>query len=196
MAFWLAVLLVAGAANSVSAEEPASPNPLIVTLHVDDYARVPAGLLVDAQRHASQTYQTAGVELVWTDAPWSAGTPDAPHLRVVILNEEMAIRRCSLRRTQEGVLGQALVDRASNRGFMAYVFPDRVEQMARTHHGNFVQGLGHVLAHEIGHLLLGAGRHTDTGLMRPLWDPRETVPQHLTAREVDVIKARARVATN
>jgi hypothetical protein len=29
--------------------------------------------------------------------------------------------------------------------------------------------LGHVIAHEIGHLLLGANSHSPVGIMRPQW---------------------------
>jgi hypothetical protein len=33
--------------------------------------------------------------------------------------------------------------------------------------------LGHLMAHEIGHLLLGAGNHSPTGLMRARWQQQE-----------------------
>ena len=32
------------------------------------------------------------------------------------------------------------------------------------------QLLGHVIAHEMGHLLLPSGAHSAAGLMRPIWD--------------------------
>jgi len=31
--------------------------------------------------------------------------------------------------------------------------------------------LGHAVAHEIGHLLLGPNSHTSGGIMRPVWRP-------------------------
>lgn len=33
--------------------------------------------------------------------------------------------------------------------------------------------LGYVVAHEMGHLLLGANSHSSAGLMRPLWTPHD-----------------------
>jgi hypothetical protein len=30
--------------------------------------------------------------------------------------------------------------------------------------------LGHVIAHEMGHALLNTDKHTDTGIMRAIWD--------------------------
>jgi hypothetical protein len=33
--------------------------------------------------------------------------------------------------------------------------------------------LAHVMAHEVGHLLLGTNAHSPTGIMRPSWQARE-----------------------
>jgi hypothetical protein len=33
--------------------------------------------------------------------------------------------------------------------------------------------LGHVMTHELGHLLLGSNRHSDAGVMRPRWSDRD-----------------------
>jgi hypothetical protein len=33
--------------------------------------------------------------------------------------------------------------------------------------------LGHILAHEIGHILLGSERHSAAGVMKPKWGPRD-----------------------
>jgi hypothetical protein len=48
------------------------------------------------------------------------------------------------------------------------VFWDRIEELAQTS-GLTDVILGHAIAHEIGHLLMGA-EHSQVGLMRPRWD--------------------------
>ena len=51
------------------------------------------------------------------------------------------------------------------------VFVNPSEQKARV--GNLSNGiyLGHAVAHEVGHLLLGPNSHSTAGIMRPVWRP-------------------------
>jgi hypothetical protein len=55
----------------------------------------------------------------------------------------------------------------------------------------FERGLGHVMAHEVGHLLLGAHSHSRTGLMSADWLPLDPHVQTLTAEQAGVIRRRA-----
>ncbi len=62
---------------------------------------------------------------------------------------------------------------------MATVFAHRVEELVSR--GSFLTegdsaralGLGHLIAHEIGHLLLGKDSHAPRGLMRYPWKARD-----------------------
>ena len=58
-------------------------------------------------------------------------------------------------------------------GYYSYVFQDRVEQLARDSHANRSEILGHVAAHEIGHLLLGSNAHSQMGIMCANWYGRQ-----------------------
>ncbi len=51
------------------------------------------------------------------------------------------------------------------------VFVDPGQQRARA--GALSDGvlLGHAVAHEVGHVLLGANSHSSAGIMRPFWRP-------------------------
>ncbi|MEO8370534.1 MAG: hypothetical protein ABI806_15225 [Candidatus Solibacter sp.] len=53
-------------------------------------------------------------------------------------------------------------------GTSIHVFVERVAAMAPANCGGVV--LGHVLAHEITHVLQGAARHSDHGVMKAHWD--------------------------
>lgn len=66
-------------------------------------------------------------------------------------------------------LGEALVDSATGTGILATVFVDRIEQFAARARADVESMLGRVMAHEIGHLLLGSAAHSETGLMRESW---------------------------
>ena len=87
---------------------------------------------------------------------------------------------------------------------MAYVFYERVEQVARTRlHTRRRTGvreiddvivLAHAMAHEIGHLLLPYG-HSATGLMRANWDNADlrhalTGQLNFTIQQAESIRAR------
>jgi len=56
---------------------------------------------------------------------------------------------------------------------LASVFYGRIEHFARDVHRDETEIpviLGHVMAHEIGHLLLGSASHSKTGIMCGQWD--------------------------
>jgi hypothetical protein len=55
----------------------------------------------------------------------------------------------------------------------ASVFHNRVEQLARSWLVSLAVVLGHAMAHEIGHLLLGTGSHSPSGLMKERWSRRD-----------------------
>lgn len=56
---------------------------------------------------------------------------------------------------------------------VAYVFYDRVQQVARRYQTSDGSVLGVAIAHEIGHLLLPYGSHSSSGLMKAVWDNRQ-----------------------
>ena len=58
-----------------------------------------------------------------------------------------------------GVLGYAMPNRRH-----IVIFFDRIETMQ-----DAWTVLGHVMAHEITHVLQGVSRHSDNGLMKPHW---------------------------
>jgi hypothetical protein len=66
-------------------------------------------------------------------------------------------------------MGFALVNLQDRAPFLATVYSDRVEAVARSANVDTRSLLGRAVAHEIGHLLLNTNRHADAGLMREKW---------------------------
>lgn len=67
------------------------------------------------------------------------------------------------------VLGDSVLEAHNGVGVLATVFADRIASTAsRTGVGVHVL-LGRAIAHEVGHLLTGTGRHSRRGLMRRQW---------------------------
>ena len=194
MRTWMAAWTIGTAllsASATSAQEV--PGPLKVTGHVTDYANLPADELADAQAHATAAYRAAGIDLGWSFQP----LPTTPVLentasrsidvRIVIVPNDMAEKKCRAEGLDKSVMGVALSAATEARGRIAYIFYDRIQHVAISHHTRLVPGLGHVMAHEIGHLLIGVDSHSDEGLMRPHWNPRESGVQTLTGGQVQQI---------
>lgn len=136
-----------------------------VEVVLTDHARVNPVELVPARQEASRLLAAAGIVL-----RWSTPEPDLGHpARAVVLNilpAEMA------RRWPAGgeACGYALA------GWMAGVFYHCVDQL--TEEGNGGTGmrgrlLGALMAHEVGHLLIGPGIHSPTGIMKAHWGSRD-----------------------
>ncbi|MEO8370486.1 MAG: hypothetical protein ABI806_14985 [Candidatus Solibacter sp.] len=66
-----------------------------------------------------------------------------------------------------GALGYALPYGSAT---AVHIFYGRIHN---DHPADFVLVLGHAMAHEIGHVLQGIARHSDSGIMKPLWTSRE-----------------------
>jgi hypothetical protein len=70
-------------------------------------------------------------------------------------------------------LGVAIVDPKTRAGELATLFHEQVLAVAQRAGIDSSELLGRALAHEIGHLLLGAPGHSSTGLMRAVWTDAE-----------------------
>ena len=58
---------------------------------------------------------------------------------------------------------------------LASVYYDNASRRAKSDDAEFEIPiiLGCAIAHELGHLLLGTNSHSDTGIMRPRWEPNQ-----------------------
>jgi len=162
-----------------SADEPADRD-LPVTIQVHDYWHVPPESMARAREIVTATYAHIGVRTEWLgvvqqNEKHPGATGRSPTLRVpsaqvtvIILTPRMAARG----HVEEGALGFAAVP-AEGMGRIAYAIYDRVRDTAARAAMNEDDLLGFVMAHEIAHLLLPPGSHTQTGLMRGHWNVRD-----------------------
>jgi hypothetical protein len=133
-----------------------------IVLHVVNYAGVAAGTLASAQKRAAAIYAAAGFRTVWVAGDTDTASQDASalHLRVLLLSLEMSEKKIKAARLGDSVVG--LAHRATRR---AHIFYPRIADLAIMKGCVLSDLLGHVLAHEVGHLMLG-GRHSDRGIMQ------------------------------
>jgi hypothetical protein len=179
----LGMILVAGfmtgawpALGKTNAKDKSGEQPRI-SVWVFNFARVPDSTLTRAENLATEIFRAAGVEIAWTNC--NLATTDLPenphcdeslhrlHLEVRVLPDIPAVP-C----TAERPMGVALGDLAS-------VSHRRVREDANDFRVMPQVVLGPVLAHELGHLLLGPNSHSEKGIMRLRWQPEDYTPPFL-----------------
>jgi hypothetical protein len=158
--------------------QAASSEQLRITLY--DGAQVPREIIAPALEDLRRILRQAGIELeVFT------GDPTAPEASFLQLpnrprkGEERAAA-CQARRDialeilkaappgyQASILGYA--QPLASAGLNVRVFNDRVRLAATGRSRLYAAVLAHVIAHEIGHVLLRTGKHTSGGLMSQMW---------------------------
>jgi hypothetical protein len=136
------------------------PN-LSIRIRVYNIAKISPVVLSEAEQQATRIFDAAGTEIAWQECPCS-GNLGSLDFMLRIVPRLFGSTRNPFR---EDNLGFAAVD--EDGGILATVFYHRVEVLTRG--GNTSKLLGHAIAHEIGHLLLGSKAHTDKGIMRAYW---------------------------
>jgi hypothetical protein len=186
-----AVIILAGLSHRVAgltdrgqrAAGDDAARPTIVVA-VFDQAGVSPEILTHAKNQVSRIYGDVGVEALWTDE----AAKDASG-RVVI---RLMIRRIASR---PRMMGNALGDSHGPEG-TAFVYRDRVLDVARARNLDVGVLLGYAMAHEMGHLLLPYPSHAVTGIMHTDWDGADFVQMsggtlRFTSAEASAIRTRA-----
>ena len=146
---------------------------LKLTIRVYNLAQVSTAALARAEKEVARIFREVGVKTVWLDCPLS-GVADQ---RVPGCQPSLGPLPLNLRiippfpATGPGFLhphlGFALPSKEG--GVHASIFFHRVEKSARAGRASPSSILGHAVAHELGHLLLGSNSHSPAGLMRAEW---------------------------
>ncbi len=160
----LAAFVVA-IATGMGATAEAQGQPALV-IAVENHANVDLLELRDGLELARRLYRLAGVRTEWpvTKRPVKAPVPGANDswITVVLLGRGM-----SSLGTKASVLGVAPHMPADARRHV-FIFTERVEKYAKRHDASLGRVLGHVIAHEIGHVLMPGAGHTKAGVMQPV----------------------------
>jgi hypothetical protein len=171
MSRWtLTVLVAIGMAGTARAATAEPTDPIAATgqghptmvLHIINYPALSRDVLDETKARVTSVYEVIGVRTVWVDGERRAdqGQDGRLHLTILLLSRDMAEKKISAEGIKDGVLGQA--HQPSGR---ASIFCERIATMpgAPTY---FPIPLGDVIAHEVGHLVLGSNSHTPSGIMR------------------------------
>jgi len=149
---------------------------LQVEVGVYIHASVPARILARAEHEAGRIFERAGVATIWLHCPLTA--QEALHNRACAqgVNPRLTLRLLSNSMTEKlqpksDIFGAAHL--ANNQDFadVADIYADRTRELAKGFELDVI--LGRVMAHELGHLLLGKGAHSAAGIMHTPWRARD-----------------------
>ena len=139
-----------------------------VVFSIHNEAGVPANDLDKAEQFATQVYEKAGVSVRWLNRPAGSSKEDG----CGDLSEQVVCVIVSIVPKSSGsgadVLGVAFSVR-EGMGKFATVFYGRVRDLGGQRLSS-AGVLGFVIAHEAGHILLGANSHSSLGIMQPCWE--------------------------
>jgi len=141
----LTALLIGGAGAADS---------LRLSVRIRNFSRADTETISQAEAIARRIFQDAGVEIDWTTAG-DRDKLDPSTLTVQIFGAH------SKRTGMKDAFGVALIAGTGSASFLADVFFGNIEEEATTRK-DAAMLLGHVMAHEVGHLLLGAAHMPKT----------------------------------
>jgi hypothetical protein len=168
------VVCLMSAGFAINGPRVEARNESVITVRLYDYAGISDETLADAQRLTANFYTPIGVTIDWASTYRPHGRKGGGHdegrlqdFTINILNQSMVART----HWPPDALGSAVVSPEGG-GTIAYVLYDRLKAAAAASRWPVQDLLALVVAHELGHLLLPPGSHSD-GLMRGGWDVSE-----------------------
>ena len=204
---WPAILPSCLACSTpAAAEQPAlqtcvGGSEFAITVLVANRAAVPTATMGETESKAGWILCKAGFSITWVDCPFStepadAGSPCGATLGgttfLVRITRDHVLHHGPVRDT---ALGFANV--TPDGGRYATVLMDSVEEFAQRQQLSKSQVLVHVVAHEMGHMLMGSNSHSSRGLMRAGWkasELREMAELSLLFSTEEVERMRVRIA--
>ena len=178
------IAILAGGAPA-AASRPLPERPHIVVDVVNGFS-VSLGIIRDGQSRVAAIYGAIGVTVIWVDT-----YVDHPDVCMVKIVGEGGAERV---KAPPDAVGMAFSNDEGGGG-LVYVFYDRIEHVSDRNQLDSSAMLGAAIAHELGHLLLPTGSHSERGLMRAGWNRADILTAdgaglRFTAEQGTLIRAR------
>ena len=144
-----------------------------VSVRVLNYAEAAPATVAKAEREAGRILNDAGLKVVWLDCPVGQSTVEATDpCRQPLIPTDLLLRVLSdhsRRGIQYESFGFAVAPA------LASVYYEHAMSLATLNNAHYEVPiiLGCVMAHEIGHLLLGPSSHSECGIMQGQWGRKQ-----------------------
>ena len=139
-----------------------------VTIRLMDYVGLPASARSEAVDTAKHILGQAGVAVDFIECYSGGMGTGTPACAAPLGPTDLILRICPPRMAAKGTQ-LAYAAMTADGGVYITVFVDPAKRIARIRTLSDGVLLGHSIAHEIGHMLLGANSHSSSGIMRAVW---------------------------
>ena len=156
--------------QSLGLHHGASSEKASMTVHVYNYAGLSRSDLKLAESVAAEIFLERGVQIVWYDCRASSRADDDPRCSQSVGLTTFKLRICRSCTSFLAVQGREVGGYAT--GQMATVSSLWVAQLETTLYVPSAKVLGRVIAHELGHLVLGPA-HSPVGIMKANWTAKD-----------------------
>ena len=131
---------------------------------------ISSSIIERAEGEAGRVLRGVGIEAIWLNCPQEisqetslgrcseASFPSHLHLHILRVSHGLKVSTVGISFSDE-----------DGRGCYADLFYEPIQQLQEETHASPSVILGHAMAHELGHLLLGTNSHSPGGLMRAHW---------------------------
>lgn len=165
---WITIVLLC---TGVAVARVGQNGSIEITVIVNNSVRMNVFVLRQAESEASRIFAFSGIQIHWLECAPALRTED-PCRRIPGENEFFADIVRTGQTSLDSTFGVAFLGQDGN-GKYCDIFFDRIQETAQTTR----TGVGHliatVIAHEVGHLLLGSHSHSSFGIMMPHWSQEE-----------------------
>jgi hypothetical protein len=151
----------------------AAENPQLHALVYND-AQVSPETLTGAEQRAAEIFSQAGFDVNWVNCTHLDSDSEASGCNVVEGPGNLVLRIIShvASSTSDVAFGVAFLG-LDGTGRYSDVFWNRAQELHTNSNVDIAGILGSVIAHEMGHLLLGSNAHAISGIMRAHWEAGE-----------------------
>jgi len=200
------VLAIGLTGLSLSAAAASPERSIAITIHVHNYAGVVPQTLTDTEEVATQIFREAGVETRWVNIVLTTENDQvipADHPAFTSADIQLSILPSKMS-DRFGIPNNVIGLAPGTDAQIVYVFASKVEtlfwRLLRAQCSGRMdrpvsraQILGHVIAHELGHLLLNMNGHSAHGIMRGELDFTDRHDFLLfTPQQAEVLRAEVR----
>ncbi len=165
MAIGVSLLIGTGTLRAAADDQPSSS----FIVRVSDRTSTSPDVVIHAMRIASTIYRRIGVGIIWVEWDHPKASDSRFRRLGLVIDTGRMVHDSNASPEVMGFAPGAPDARAE----MAFVLYDRVRENARRQRVEIGTLLGHVIAHELGHLLLPAPSHAQDGIMRGRWQHRD-----------------------
>ena len=142
-----------------------------MTVSVCTRGRLDQRVAWGAEAAAAALFHSMNIEIVWAKCEAALEGDDAVQRHWFTLRLRDGRPFIKPAAAALDTLGEAFLP-VDNGGYIVEVYYQAVQALASAKEAELTTLLGCVIAHELGHLLLGPG-HAAKGVMRPAWDRRD-----------------------